>query len=198
MMNEIDNIKHDYPIVKDLKTAKDSLLRPFIKILDRFRVSPDAVTFFGFLMIIPAFLSMYVSNVLSFVFVLFHIIFDAIDGSLARYQNKHSKYGAFNDLIGDHLFLWLYVVALFFFGVISGFWSFFYLINYLVLIFTMILLDAKNVKYHFIFKSIYIFYLIVAIKFFFKIDFLTEYFVLLGVYNFVNNIFLLNNLKWQS
>ena len=81
-----------------VKRASQGIVLPIVKFLDRIGVTPNLITWVGFA---GSFIAAYCILIQKFqLAALILIIFasmDAIDGSLARYQNKNSKYGAFLD-----------------------------------------------------------------------------------------------------
>jgi CDP-diacylglycerol--glycerol-3-phosphate 3-phosphatidyltransferase len=80
------------------KRAAQGIILPIVKFLDQIGVTPNLITWVGFA---GSFLAAYLITLHRFqLAALILMIFssmDAIDGSLARYQNKNSKYGAFLD-----------------------------------------------------------------------------------------------------
>lgn len=81
-----------------VKRATQGLILPIVKFLDRIGITPNLITWVGFL---GSFLAAYYLINQRFQLAALVLIFfssmDAIDGSLARFQNKNSKYGAFLD-----------------------------------------------------------------------------------------------------
>lgn len=81
------------------------LLAPIVKLLNRTRVTPDQLTFFGFLiglMAVPFLVFHWWYAALAM--VLLNRILDGLDGALARYQGSNSSAGGFLDICLDFLF----------------------------------------------------------------------------------------------
>lgn len=85
--------------------AVKALLTPFVKLLNKTKVTPNQLTLIGFavgLLAIP-FLALQWWN-LALIAILLNRILDGLDGALARYQGSSTSAGGFLDICLDFLF----------------------------------------------------------------------------------------------
>jgi CDP-diacylglycerol--glycerol-3-phosphate 3-phosphatidyltransferase len=95
---KIDEIRNN------LKFAGEKILTPVIVFLNFFKLSPNTLTIFGFLIIFFAAYYIYKGKfVIAATVTLFASIFDMLDGALARKLNKKTKFGGFLDSTIDRL-----------------------------------------------------------------------------------------------
>lgn len=95
---KIDEIRNN------LKFAGEKILTPVIALLNFFKLSPNTLTIFGFLIIFFAAYYIYKGKfVIAATVTLFASIFDMLDGALARKLNKKTKFGGFLDSTIDRL-----------------------------------------------------------------------------------------------
>lgn len=88
----------------------DSLSRIFFKILKDKAISPNQITFIGILFGLSGCLIFYFKNniylnLIAFILLILYLIFDFVDGDLARHKNKISQVGYFLDIFGDKLIM---------------------------------------------------------------------------------------------
>ncbi len=191
------NLKPDYRIIAFAKRYKDFLLGPLVTLLLKCKISPNQISLAAFSMIVPVIFLYPINSWLSALFILFNFILDGLDGPMARKSGHASKAGALTDLIADHFFLWFVFLMLYFYGVFEGFFAVFYLFNYVILTFVLLLLNFLKINYFFVFKSTYLFFLVYFLYLLSngQINWFFPYFVLFSIYMSVNNFLLLNKLK---
>ena len=86
------------------KTAADCLTRPIVLVLARTSVTPNALTWFGFLLSGVAAALIITEHLFAAGFlVLFAGLFDMLDGALARHTKQITRFGGFLDSIIDRL-----------------------------------------------------------------------------------------------
>lgn len=78
------------------KRKKDALVRPLIKIFVRLGVTPNMISYLG-LIAAFGFLIFAEHAKIALILLCTHLIFDGLDGPLARYTKKISEKGAFTD-----------------------------------------------------------------------------------------------------
>ena len=81
------------------------ILDPIVSAIARLGISPNALTFFGFLLNVLAGILIGFGQVVwgGIVMTFIAMPFDAFDGALARATNKQSKFGAFFDSVLDRV-----------------------------------------------------------------------------------------------
>jgi CDP-diacylglycerol--glycerol-3-phosphate 3-phosphatidyltransferase len=99
------------------KTAARQLARPLVSLLAKTSVTPDALTWFGFLVSLGAAALIGTGHLFAAGFVvLFAGLFDMLDGALARHQGKVTRFGGILDSTLDRLtevFLMLAILVLY-------------------------------------------------------------------------------------
>ena len=88
---------------KKFAQVRDALLSPFLFILTKFGISANLLTIIGVVILI---IGIFYSTIYHFLYlpsIILYVLFDGIDGPLARYQNKASNMGALNDVTADQI-----------------------------------------------------------------------------------------------
>ena len=99
---------------------RDVIFKPLAKILTFFRITPFMITLLGFVSMFLFALALEHNRVLSLFFLLLSVLFDLIDGVLARYQEKASDKGKFADMVFDNLSFTVFVVGLVFVNLVDA------------------------------------------------------------------------------
>lgn len=119
---------------------RDSMCKSLLICLTQLRIKPNAVTYFGTVLMLLFILSIKKNLLLSLLFLLLTLFLDLIDGSLARFQKEESDKGKFIDTFQD-----ITTFAMFVFGLVYA-----NLLNNLialVLIFTFIFSKIFRIIY---------------------------------------------------
>lgn len=130
-------------IVAKTKKAVRGFIEPFIKIIAKTGISPNVFTLFSFLFGIASVYFLFKNQVGFIVFSLLWILFDIIDGHLARYMNKETKAGYWLDTGNDRLINFLMLLK---YNIVFGaYWVVIplYVIHY----FLFFVFKTKNVIY---------------------------------------------------
>ena len=86
------------------KTAADYLTRPAVRLLTKLPITPNAITWSGLLVTVAAAVLITTGHLFAAGFVvLFSGFLDILDGALARYTNRVTRFGAFLDSTFDRL-----------------------------------------------------------------------------------------------
>ena len=86
------------------KNAANYLTRPVVKFLSRTPVTPDTITWLGFLLTVGAAVLIVTGNLIAAgLVVLFAGFMDMLDGALARHTNRTTRFGAVLDSTLDRL-----------------------------------------------------------------------------------------------
>jgi len=100
-------------LVEARKRAAYQVARPLVRLLARTSVTPNALTWFGFLISLGAAALIGTGHLLAAGFlVLFAGLFDMLDGALARYQNKVTRFGGILDSTLDRVTEMLLMLAI--------------------------------------------------------------------------------------
>ena len=86
------------------KTASGYLTQPVVQLLAKTRITPNILTWFGFLLTVGAAALIVIGNLLAAgLVVLVAGLFDMLDGALARLTNQATRFGAILDSTLDRL-----------------------------------------------------------------------------------------------
>jgi phosphatidylglycerophosphate synthase len=88
------------------KLYKDKIILPLIKIISYFGITPKMITYFSLLVGLVSSYYLYIGD--KIIFLIIAIIshgFDGLDGSLARFQNKATKFGKELDYWTDRIII---------------------------------------------------------------------------------------------
>ncbi len=86
------------------KTAADYLTRPAVRLLSKTSITPNAITWFGFLLSIGAAILIGTEYLFAAGFVVLVAgLFDLLDGALARHTNQATHFGAVLDSTLDRI-----------------------------------------------------------------------------------------------
>lgn len=130
-------------IVAKTKKAVKRFIEPFIKIIAKTGISPNVFTLLSFLFGIASVYFLFKNQVGFIVFSLLAILFDVIDGQLARYLKKESKIGFYLDHGNDRLVNFLMLLK---YNVVFGaYWI--VLPLYIIHYFLFFVFKTKNVIY---------------------------------------------------
>ena len=96
--------------IDDFKEKFDFLFRPFIIVLEKFKIKPVYVSISSFVFGIFSVFFLYSNHTLFLVFVLMHLFLDKVDGTLARYTDKVTESGRWLDYILDSVVLFFLLI----------------------------------------------------------------------------------------
>jgi len=86
------------------KNAANYLTRPVVRFLSRTPITPDTITWLGFLLTVGAAVLIVTGNLIAAgLVVLFAGFLDMLDGALARFNNQATRFGAILDSTLDRL-----------------------------------------------------------------------------------------------
>lgn len=186
-----------YYFYKFWKKLQDPIIRPAVAYLAQINVKPDQLSYLNFLMVIPFILVFgYLANPwLAFIFILLGIFFDLLDGSLARHLKIDTERGAFLDAGCDYASFFIVVLTFLYYGVFNSFWGSFYLLNYSILLFLVIIAGLKQVQLFTIIRSKFLFFFVYFVWILTGLSFFDHFMVLFGVYMAVTNYFIFDRIK---
>jgi len=132
------------------KTAAYYLTEPVVRLLDKTSISPNTITWFGFLLAIGAAGLIVTGHLFAAGFmVLLAGFLDILDGALARYHSQVTRFGAVLDSILDRLSEAGLLLAILVFFILTQQPSFFIVIDraWLTLLVCLALLGSLLVSY---------------------------------------------------
>lgn len=179
-----------------IRQWRDKVFRPLCLWLKKFPISPDHLTYAGFLMMIPFVYFFHFHPWLSFLFLMLNLLLDSLDGVFARLTGKTSPKGDFLDHGLDYLSFFIAFLTVQFYGMVDNFWATLYLLNYLIMIFLEVMAKQSNIKIFPTIKTKFGFYGLIFIWLVSGQSFLNPCMVLATVYMMVTNVFLFHRIRW--
>ena len=188
--------EQEEPLQERWRNMRDRFFRPVCVLLSKVGVKPSHPTLLGLLMLVPFVYFFQTAPWLAALAIFLNVwVFDAIDGSLARYQHHETARGAFLDLVCDHAVFFGVMLTLVFYRTVDPFWASFYLLNYFSLLVFVIISRFLKVPVIPVLRSklyVYLFFLIGLITGSNYLDVLLLFF---GVYMAITNLFLFHRLR---
>jgi len=123
---------------------RQKVFAPLLKAFDAANISPDALSVCGIVVMLLLPLGFVYTPLWCVAAYVLHLLFDSLDGSLARYKGTASPRGAYLDVVVDHSSLVVTVLTLQWFGFGIPFWVLLYTICYLVLIVHFVLMNTRG------------------------------------------------------
>jgi len=175
--------------------ARDRFFGPVCAIFTKIGIKADHMTYFNLFLAI--FFSYFFIGFpyLSLIILALSVLFDSLDGCLARFQKSSSQGGALLDIVADHCFLFVVIFTLIATKSVDGFWGGVYAFNYLLMV--ILVLAMRSLKLHVfpIVRSKYYLYLLWILFLFTGLNYLDVFFVFFTVYMFFTNLLLFNSLR---
>jgi len=173
--------KLEMVFIKRFNKLKILFLNPFVKLLDKIGITPNAISIFSALIVVVAFLSSYLltSPIYFIVGIWLHLIVDGLDGTLARYQHVSSSKGAFVDAACDHFGIVLASVFAYIFGIIDWHNILIFAISYSMLMVVILYMLKHKLSYVLVIRPRFYFYIAITIDIFY-FSHITYYTVLMA------------------
>jgi phosphatidylglycerophosphate synthase len=178
-----------------LRNIRDRVYEPVCAMLARISLPPDFLSYAGFLMVVPFILFFPVNPWFSFLALLFNVFFDSLDGSYARYLKKETFRGAMTDLACDYGSFLIFFLTILYYGQMSFFWAWLYLINYAAMFGLLIYCNSRKISFFTVIKSKYYFYGIFLLMLISGRNFFDLFLVFFSVYMIVTNLLLAYKIK---
>jgi phosphatidylglycerophosphate synthase len=175
--------------------ARMYMFIPLLKVLDALHVSAGMLSFLSFASAVAGAAMFHIDIHSALWLLVFHLFFDSIDGSLARYQRKASRRGVFIDQSVDYIGLVVVVLGLVYAEMLDPFWLSAYLSSMLVMVFLLILLSFLKKNYPYILRSRDVFYVFLCIQFWGGLPYVMPFLILFSVYNTAMSLYLFWKLK---
>lgn len=87
-----------------------------------------------------------------------HVLFDGLDGPLARHQNRDSKRGSFTDTASDQLVVLITTLSFMLLGILSNAAGLFYVFSYTIVVGFSMVRNALNIPYSWLVRPRFVVY----------------------------------------
>ena len=181
--------------VQKFTDFRTNLATPLLKLFDLMHLTPNILSLISFLMI---FGFVYFANTniyYAVLFIIIHVIFDSLDGSLARYKKTTSNQGAFIDIFVDQSAIIIGILTMIYHSIINPFWGALYAVSYVIMIMLMVILNYKEHSIKFIFRTKYYFFAILLIDTYFQIQTINYFLMIVGIYMVLVSMYMFNKLR---
>ncbi len=171
------------------------LLSPIANWLADNNVKAEHLSYIGLLMIVPFVFFFSFNPWISFLFLLIHIFFDGLDGSVARLKKEDSEGGAFIDMVCDYTFFYAAFLTFIYYGFVDAFAGVIFIIIYMALQGFVSLAIIKKIKLFYILRPklpVYMFFLIYLFSGF---NFMNEFIIAVSFYLLISIAFIYNKIK---
>lgn len=177
-----------------VRNFRDFLLRPLVKLLAFCGIRPDVLSYvaFGMVCFFPVFFSFY--PWISVGVLVVGLVLDGVDGALARFLKVESVRGSLLDRTLDHVGFLVVFFTLLYYEFFSAFWGGIYSVNYVILLFLLVILQSFSVKTFSVVRGKYFFYGMLLVWNFSGWNFFDPFIVVFSLYMIVVNYFLFRKL----
>lgn len=171
------------------RRLREPIVAPLTDFCVRVGLSPDHLSYMGLAMMIP-FVYFFFSNPwISFIFLLLQLLFDGLDGPVARKLHKETAQGAFLDISADYLSFIIIFFTCLYVGLLSPFWAAGHVLNYAILQAFVFFARIKNIEIFPVVRPKLFFYLILFVWLLSNQNFFDPFLVVSTVYLIVSNFF---------
>jgi len=181
--------------VRKFTDFRTKLVIPLLKLFNWMRLTPNILSLIGFLMIFGFVYFAPINIYYAVLFIAIHVIFDSLDGSLARYQKITSNQGAFVDIFVDQSAIVIGILTMIYHSLINSFWGALYGIFYVIMIMLVVILNYKEHSLKFIIRTKYFFFVFLLIDAYFKIHTIDCFLMIVGIYMVLVSFYMFNKLR---
>ncbi len=135
------------------------ILLPMLKFMKENGVTPDHITILSLTSGVAAALSIGFDNDLALILILLHVLFDGIDGPLARYSKKDSNKGTFADTACDQIAIAGIGLGLINAGIVTPLSGSIYILLYTVVIGFSMVRSAMGIPYKWLIRPRFLLYI---------------------------------------
>lgn len=171
------------------RTARDNFFNKPAKMLFKLGLSANTVSLIGLLQVIPFGFFIFFQDgkfiYLSLLFLFLHLLFDALDGAVARLSSNDGDHGSFIDMLVDHSGMVSIVFITALTGFSSGIIGIAYTYTYTILVIYIIILNIQGSPIPFIIRSKYIYYFLVTLLILTEINILNIMMSLFTAYHLI-------------
>lgn len=175
---------------------RDKLLSPIILFFVNRNISKNMASFIGVGgLTVSCIVDPYQYWLVALIGLFFYLVFDAIDGGIARYTNTANENGSIIDIICDQLGVVLLTASSIYFYSTNSIFSLLYANSYIAFIVLVVYLNKQNVTTLPFVRVKYVFYLIYLITPFIEESVINYFITIFAVYYSVFFIVFIRYLK---
>lgn len=149
------------------QNLRAKMLLPLLQWFVRMSVRPDHITFLSLVSGLIGAGMFYFSPATALILILLHVVFDGIDGPLARHMGVGSNKGSYTDTAADQLVLSAIVFVLMDMQIIWPVMGGVYILLYTVMIGFSMVRNALNVPYQFVLRPRFLLYVWIIVELYF-------------------------------
>ena len=176
--------KAEEALVKLNHKIKDILFKPFLVLLTALHVPPNFIASLSSIVIIGGLVASFIhtSTNIFLVSLWVHFLLNAIDGPLARFQNKASNDGAITDSLTDYLGVLVTTIFVGLFSSVSTTLLILFVVFYLIEVYNILISNLLSSQLEFGFKPRFILYAVTTVDVLFNMTYLPlTYLILCGI-----------------
>ena len=176
--------------------VRTSATTPVLRVLTAAGVKPDHVSLLA-LLSLGGFAWLAGTNIaLAGTFVLLHLVLDALDGPLARFQKRATRAGALTDIFADEVGFAIIMLTLLSYGFVGPFAGAWYLASYFTMVALLSGLDLSGQPYLFALPTKNLFYLLFFVDIFAGTQLTYPSLLAFAAYTTALDFFLFLRLRW--
>lgn len=153
----------EQPYQEKFARFRDRLFAPLLLPLQKLRVTPNHITVFGLLILIPFAYFLEAAPRMAVLFLWASVFIDGFDGVYARATKTSSNAGALIDLVADHVGMVVSTLLVIHHELCDPTLAAYYAIIYIVMITFSVVLNALKVPLHLTIRTKYFLYLLITI-----------------------------------
>ncbi|MCH2038384.1 MAG: CDP-alcohol phosphatidyltransferase family protein [Rickettsiales bacterium] len=169
-MKRIDNnncySEKEASFMKWGQDIRATMLKPLLLLLVKCRITADILTLLSLLSGLAGAIALYHSVPLGLSLILLHVIFDGIDGPLARMTQTDSNEGSFTDTMSDQLVIAAVGVVLIDLQIVSALAGLLYILSYTVVVGFAMVRNALAIPYSWLIRPRFMVYVWLPVEFY--------------------------------
>jgi len=177
--------------------ARTRFFRPVCSYLHRYGITADHLTLAGLYPMLFLFFPMFYLRlrIMGYFILGFHLLMDAIDGPMARFQGVQGNKGALLDMVDDLTGMGVVVITAVHFGYLFPFIGMVYVFSYLYMIVLSVGQNLAGNPFRFVVKTKYPFYILFVLKASYGVDWLDPFAAIASIYMVIHSIYAFRMLR---
>lgn len=181
---------------KRFRVWRDALLGPVARRLARAGVKPDTLSYLGVLMVLPFIYFFGFHPWFALIFLVLNLLFDGLDGAVARELAQVSVKGQMLDMFCDYVSFFVFMLTFEYFGLVDGFWTTVFLLSFVVAQALISFGILKGVKIFPVVRPKFVMYLVFVVWLATGQNFFDPLLVFWSVYLVITDLFLFSRIRW--